>query len=119
VNYPFSTQDLVSLDDTLTYSSRAAGVRFAVYIGDLGADTHAGAKAALASISDAHNSVLIAVSPNQKTIEVLSGSDLAKRVNDRVAQLGVTAALASFADGDLIDGLISAVRVITSAIVSP
>ena len=41
VHYPFPVKDLVFLDDALKYGSRAAGARFAVYIGDLGADTAA------------------------------------------------------------------------------
>uniref|UniRef100_UPI002457319B DUF5130 family protein n=1 Tax=Nocardia brasiliensis TaxID=37326 RepID=UPI002457319B len=40
----------------------------------------------------------------------------ADRANDRVCQLGVTAALSSFRQGQLIDGLVSAVRVMAAAI---
>ncbi|MGH3551482.1 MAG: DUF5130 family protein, partial [Mycobacterium sp.] len=32
VHYPFPINDLVTLDDALTYGSRVAGARFAVYI---------------------------------------------------------------------------------------
>jgi len=39
VHYPFSTKDLVALDNALKYGSRYAKARFAVFIGDLGADT--------------------------------------------------------------------------------
>ena len=46
--YPFSIKDRVALDDALKYGSRASKARFAVYIGDLGADTAAGARAILA-----------------------------------------------------------------------
>ena len=38
VHYPFPTSDLVTLDDALTYGSRASKARMAVYIGDLGQD---------------------------------------------------------------------------------
>ena len=63
--------------------------------------------------------MLIAVSPNQRVIEVRSGRGIAHRVDDRIAQLGVTAALSPFRDGDLIDGLVAAVRVMSAAIASP
>jgi uncharacterized membrane protein len=59
---------------------------------------------------------LIAVSPNTKDVVVISGREVAPRLNDRVAQLGVTAAIAGIRAGDLVDGLISAVRVIASAV---
>ena len=67
---------------------------------------------------DATNSVLIAVSPNQKAIEIRSGA-AAARVTDKVCQLGVTAAKAALAEGDLLDGIESAVNVIAAAITGP
>ena len=44
---PFSHDDLIALDDALKESSEVAHVRFSVFIGDLGADAVADAKAIL------------------------------------------------------------------------
>ena len=73
-HYPFPVKDLVRLDDALKYGSRAAKARFAVYVGDLGADTAATARDVLANVPTPDNAVLLAVSPNQKAIEVVYGS---------------------------------------------
>lgn len=118
VHYPFPTKDLVTLDDALKYGSRAARARFAVYLGDLGADTAATARDILTRVPTPENAVLLAVSPNQKAIEVVYGSEVRGRGIEEAAPLGVSAAAASFKEGNLIDGLISAVRVL-SAGVSP
>jgi hypothetical protein len=118
VHYPFPISDLVTLDDALTYGSRAAGARFAVYIGDLGSDTAARAREILAKVPTPNNAVLIAVSPDQHAIEVAYGSEVRGRGVESSAPLGVAAAASAFKDGELIDGLISAVRV-TSAGISP
>lgn len=118
VHYPFPTLDLVILDDALKYGSRAAKARFAVYLGDLGADTAATAREILAKVPTPDNAVLLAVSPNQKAIEVVYGHEVNGRGIEEAAPLGVSAAAASFKEGNLIDGLISAVRVL-SAGVSP
>lgn len=118
VHYPFPTMDLVVLDDALKYGSRAAKARFAVYIGDLGADTAATARVILAKVPTPDNAVLLAVSPDQHAIEVVYGADVKGRGIEEAAPLGVSAAAASFKEGNLIDGLISAVRVL-SAGVSP
>jgi hypothetical protein len=118
VNYPFPVKDLVVLDDALKYGSRSAKARFAVYVGDLGADTAARAREILAKVATPGNAVLLAVSPNQKAIEVVYGSDVSGRGIEESAPLGVSAAAASLKDGNLMDGLISAVRVM-SAGVSP
>ncbi|WP_433680218.1 DUF5130 domain-containing protein [Nocardia sp. CA-119907] len=113
---PFSDDERLAMDNVLTEATRATKVRFNVYIGDLGADPAAGADAVFPATPEAARSVLIAVSPNDKAVEVRSGSEIADRANDRVCQLGVTAALSSFRQGQLIDGLISAVRVMAAAI---
>jgi hypothetical protein len=113
---PFRDEERLAMDNVLTEATRATKVRFNVYIGDLGEDPAAGADAIFPATPEAARSVLIAVSPNDKAIEVRSGVEVADRANDRVCQLGVTAALSSFRQGELIDGLISAVRVMAAAI---
>ncbi len=118
VHYPFPTMDLVVLDDALKYGSRAAKARFAVYVGGLGSDTAATAREILAKVPTPDNAVLLAVSPDQHAIEVVYGADVKGRGIETAAPLGVSAAAASFKEGNLIDGLISAVRVL-SAGVSP
>lgn len=118
VQYPFPTMDLVTLDDALKFGSRAAKARFAVYLGDLGDDTAATAREILSNVATPGNAVLLAVSPNQKAIEVVYGADVKGRGIEEAAPLGVSAAAASFKEGNLIDGLISAIRVL-SAGVSP
>ncbi|MGO3327835.1 DUF5130 family protein [Gordonia sp. (in: high G+C Gram-positive bacteria)] len=116
---PFTRDQLILLDDTLKETSEAALVRFSVFIGDLGADPVEGARAALAEAPEPYNGALIAVSPNTRDVAVVSGSDVAGRVNDRVAELGVQAALSGFKQGDLIDGLVSALRVMATAVARP
>jgi hypothetical protein len=118
VHYPFPIDELVTLDDALTYGSRAAGARFAVYIGDLGSDTAARAREILAKVPTPNNAVLVAVSPDQHAIEVVYGSQVRGRGAESAAPLGVAAAASAFQQGKLIDGLVSAVRV-TSAGISP
>jgi hypothetical protein len=118
VHYPFPIDDLVTLDDALTYGSRAAGARFAVYIGDLGGDTAARAREILGKVPTPNNAVLIAVSPDQHAIEVAYGSEVRGRGVESSAPLGVAAAASALKDGELIDGLVSAIRV-TSAGISP
>ncbi|GGG02033.1 hypothetical protein GCM10007304_15000 [Rhodococcoides trifolii] len=114
---PFSTAELLQLDETLALATRSTRIRFNVYVGDLGSETAAGADALFPTTPDANTSVLVAVSPNERAIEVRSGRNA--HVSDRVAQLGITAATASFRDGNLIDGLVAAVRVMSAAVIAP
>ncbi|MCW1958087.1 MAG: DUF5130 domain-containing protein [Mycobacterium sp.] len=117
--YPFRSLDLVTLDDALTQASRQSKARFAVYLGDLGADTAARARSILADVPTPDNAVLLAVSPDQHAIEVAYGADLRGRGIESAAPLGVSAAAAAFREGNLIDGLVSAVRVMSAGISRP
>jgi hypothetical protein len=119
VTYPFPVEDLVVLDDALKYGSRAAKARFAVYLGELGEDTAAEARDILAKVPTPDNAVLLAVSPNQRAIEVVYGSEVKGRGIEEAAPLGVSAAAASFKEGNLMDGLISAVRVLSAGVSAP
>jgi hypothetical protein len=119
VTYPFPVKDLVVLDDALKYGSRAAKARFAVYLGALGKDTAATARDILAEVPTPDNAVLLAVSPNQRAIEVVYGREVKGRGIEEAAPLGVSAAAASFKEGNLMDGLISAVRVLSAGVSAP
>ena len=116
VQYPFPIKDLVAIDDALTYGSRSSRTRFAIYLGDLGNDTAARAREILAKVPTPDNAVLLAVSPNQSVIEVVYGSALRGRGAESAAPLGVAAASSAFEQGDLVDGLVSAIRVLSSGI---
>jgi hypothetical protein len=119
VDYPFPIKDLVVLDDALTYGSRASKARFAVYIGDLASDTASRAREILAKVPSANDAVLLAVSPNQHAIEVVYGSGVRGRGAESAAPLGVAAAASAFQRGHLMDGLISAIHVLSAGISPP
>lgn len=107
----FSYQELARLDEALTMSSRETGLRFTLYIGDLGPKTRLRAEE-LHSLSGAHpaDSVLIAVSPGQKVVEVVTGAASSRRLPDRACALAVLAMTSSFAAGDLVGGIVNGLR---------
>ena len=107
----FSFQELARLDEALTMSSRETGLRFTLYIGDLGRQTRLRAEE-LHSLSGANPSeaVLIAVSPGQKVVEVVTGATAARRLPDRACALAVLSMTTTFANGDLVGGIVGGLR---------
>ena len=107
----FSFQELARLDEALTMSSRETGLRFTLYIGDLGAQTRVTAEE-LHARSGGHpaESVLLAVSPGQRVVEVVTGSGAARRIPDRACALAVLSMTGSFAAGDLVGGIVNGLR---------
>lgn len=116
VQYPFPDRQLIELDTALTNATRRARARFAVYIGDLGADTAARAREILGSVPTAANAVLLAVSPDQRAIEVVYGSGVRGRGVESSAPRGVVTAAAALREGDLVGGLVSALQVMAAGI---
>ena len=52
-------------------------------------------------------SVLIAVSPNQRVLEIVTGGDARRRLPDRTAKLAALSMAAAFGGGDLAGGIVS------------
>ncbi|MFB9909341.1 DUF5130 family protein [Allokutzneria oryzae] len=111
---PFTPSQLASLDEALTLASRATGLDFSVYLGDLGEDSRETAESLHAGIgARATDSVLIAVSPGSRVLEVVTGEESARRLSDRSCKLAVMSMVASFKEGDLSGGLVSGLRMLS------
>jgi len=109
---PFTPAQLSRLDEALTLASRETGLRFSVYLGDLGSDPEARVAQLHDQLEDSSEAVLVAVSPGQRVVEVLSGPEARMRLPDRGAKLAVMSMLASFKEGDLLGGLLSGLRML-------
>ena len=110
---PLTTGQLELLDDVIREAERFTGLRFSTYLGDLGGNTTATAENLLSGLGpDARSTVLIAVSPGQRVVEVVTGSEAARRISDRAARLGVLAVVSSCTDGDVPGALVTGVRIL-------
>ena len=106
----FSYRELARLDEALTMSSRETGLRFSLWIGDLGPKTRIRAEELHARGGDPADSVLLAVSPGQRVIEVVTGASAARRLPDRACALAVLSMTNAFASGDLVGGIVNGLR---------
>lgn len=116
---PFTPVQLSRLDEALTLASRAAALSFSVYLGSLGQDTRADAERLHAQSEDPSHSVLIAVSPGQRVVELVTGEEASRRLPDRGLKLVVMSLVASFKEGDLVGGLVSGLRMLADQAGTP
>lgn len=108
---PFTKSQLATLDEALVRASRSASLLFGVYLGDLGSDTRGRAEVLHDSMGKwADHAVLVAVSPGQQIVEVVTGCKAAHRLPDRGCKLAVESMVASFKAGDLAGGLTAGLR---------
>lgn len=117
---PFPAAQLARLDEALTLASRGTGLDFSVYIGALGEDSRAGAESLFRRIGPrGRESVLIAVSPGERVVELVTGELSEQRLTQRGGKLAVMSMVASFKEGDLIGGLVSGLRMLDEQAGSP
>lgn len=110
---PFTPAQLAQLDEALTLSSRTTGLDFSVYMGELGSNAHERAQELHGSTERPSHHVLLAVSPGERVVEIVTGEESHRRLADRSAKLAVMSMVASFKEGDLAGGLVSGLRMLT------
>lgn len=113
---PFKPAQLSRIDEALTLASRETGLLFSVYVGDLGASSRNTAETMFAKLAGRHPApVLVAVSPGQRQLEIVTGGDSARRIPNRAAALAALAMRGSFANGDLTGGIVTGLRQLADA----
>jgi hypothetical protein len=110
---PFSTRQLLRLDEALRLADRGTGLTFSVYVGDLDEPARGHAEKLHGQLTNPDHSVLIAVSPNQRLLEIITGVEARKRIPDRSAKLAALSMAAAFGGGDLAGGVVSGLAQLT------
>lgn len=110
---PFTSRQLARLDEALTLSSRECGLTFSVYVGALDAPTRAHAERLFERLTP--SSVLIAVSPGQRVMHIVTGERSAERLPNRACALAALTMRASFTSGDLTGGIINGLRMLADS----
>ncbi len=114
LNGPFETRQLLRLDEALRLAERESGLTFSVYVGDLVAPVRGHAEKLHAQLADPDNSVLIAVSPNQRVLEIVTGEEARKALRDRDCALAAFSMTAAFTGGDLAGGIVTGLSQLAS-----
>ncbi len=102
---PFTTRQLLRLDEALRIADQATGLTFSIYVGELEDPIREFAEKLHGQIANPQRAVLIAVSPNQRKLEIVTGDEARRRITDRDAKLAAFGMAGSFSGGDLIGGL--------------
>ena len=103
---PFTTRQLLRLDQALRVADSSTGLTFSVYVGELEEPPRSHAEKLHGQLPDPARSVLLAVSPGQRVLEIVTGAQARRRVPDRDAKLAALSMAAAFGGGDLTGGIV-------------
>jgi hypothetical protein len=104
---PFTTRQLLRIDEALRAADATTGLTFSIYVGEILEPVREGAEKLHATLANPGNSVLVAISPDQRQLEIITGSQARKRLADRDCKLAALSMAAAFGGGDLAGGIVS------------
>ena len=113
---PFTTRQLLRIDEALTAADSHTGLTFSVYVGPLTEPTRAHAERLHDQLTDSANAVLLAISPNQRVLEIVTGEQASKRLPRQACALAALSMTASFGGGDLAGGIINGIRMLADQV---
>lgn len=115
-HHPFSPRQLARIDEAMTLSSRESGLTFSVYVGSLDEPHRAAAESLFEILSERTNDpVLVAVSPGQRVLHIVTGTESAARLPNRACALAALGMRASFSGGDLVGGIVTGLRMLADS----
>ena len=118
---PFTPVQLGRIDEALTLGSREASLLFSLYVGNLDDPTRTAAEklAARLAVAEDAGAVLLAVSPGQRVLHIVTRGTATKRLPNRVCALAALGMRAAFAGGDLTTGIVNGLRMLADAAGTP
>jgi Domain of unknown function (DUF5130) len=115
-NQPFNPRQLARIDEALTLASAETGLTFSVYVGELAEPSRDSAEALFAQLAATKNEpVLVAVSPGQRILHIVTGEASAVRLPNRSCALAALGMRASFSNGDLTGGIVNGLRMLSDS----
>jgi hypothetical protein len=110
---PFTPRQLSRLDEALTLSSRETGLGFSVWVGELEEPTRGHVERLHAGLPHPADGVLLAVSPGQRVLHIVTGEHSSRRLPDRACALAALSMRASLSVGDLVGALVNGLRMLS------
>ena len=107
----FSERQYDDIVRAIRLARKQSELPVSVYVGTLEGDTRGQALQLHGALgAAAAEAVLIAVDPGARRVEIVTGSDVRRRLDDRSAGLAAIAMTSAFQAGDLAGGIVSGIR---------
>ena len=101
----FTTDERLEIHRALELATRQCGLPFSLYVGALEQGRDSATRLHEALGADAAGTVLVAVDPGGRSLEIVTGARAASSLDDRACALGALTMTSAFVNGDLVGGI--------------
>lgn len=109
----FSPRQRDDIERAVRFAAQESGLPVAVYVGPLEeGGPRRSAERLHAALDEPADSVLVAVDPASRHLEIVTGAEARHRVDDRASGLAGISMTSAFAAGDLAGGIVTGVRML-------
>ena len=116
---PFTPAQLDRLARAQRNAERASGLVFSVFVGVSEEDSRAYAERLHSALDDPDRSVLVMCDPGFRTLEIVTGTDVRRVLDDLECRLAAASMRSSFVAGDIVGGLATGVQQLGEAARQP
>jgi uncharacterized membrane protein YgcG len=107
----FTQRQQDDIAKAIDFARAESELAVSVYVGALEGDARTYAQRLHAALGErAGRTVLVAVDPSSRRLEIVTGRELRYRLDDRAAGLAVLSMTTSFTAGDLAGGIVHGIR---------
>ncbi|WP_243057901.1 DUF5130 family protein [Nocardioides sp. SR21] len=100
-----NTAERYQVDEAIRQAEQISRFEFSVFVGRVDGEPRAFATRLHNSLVAPARSILILVDPNARVLEIVTGGVVRRNLTDREVELTAFQMQASFAEGNLVDGL--------------
>jgi len=103
----FSARQEQDIAKAIATAEAQSGLKFSVYVGSVEGDLRAQAVRLHRQLPGADRAVLVVVDPRRNQLEIVTGLEAKRQVDDRAAALAAASMASTFALGDLAGGIVN------------
>jgi uncharacterized membrane protein YgcG len=106
----FTDREREEIERAAKLAEADTDVHFSVYVGALAEDSHATAAALHRRLRGHARAVLVAVDPGARRVEIITGAEARRWLDDRSCALALLSMISSLTAGDLEGGIVNGLR---------
>jgi uncharacterized membrane protein YgcG len=106
----FSSSQRDEIARAIRVAEQLSGFRFSVFTGASESESRVFAERLHAHLEDPARSVLVMVDPAARRVEIVTGTEVSRVIDDASAGLAALSMQSAFAAGDLVGGIVSGVQ---------